>query len=188
MALKERTNTHTVPTYKNSVPVVSFEISRYDQPKTLGELVRRRRFENDLAAKELTKLISVTEDTILNWETGRTHPCQKHILLLKEHLKIDPFELIEFKGAISDRQNSIVDLITERGSITRAECQELLGVRKKYAQDDLFFLYKLGVLLFWILLVFSGILVYFRIFRDIQRHIYGTRVIFLTNLRPEILS
>jgi DeoR/GlpR family transcriptional regulator of sugar metabolism len=54
--------------------------------------------------------------------------------------------LIEFDGAISERQKSIINLTIERGSITRRECQELLGIRKQYAQNDLYFLYRLGVL------------------------------------------
>ena len=126
--------------------IVSFDISRYGEPKTLGEFLRKRRLENDLFAKELASLIGVTEDTVINWEKGRTTPCQRNILLLKERLNIDSFELIEFDGATSERQKSILDLITERGSITRRECQELLGIRKKYAQNDLYFLYRLGIL------------------------------------------
>ncbi len=121
-------------------------ISRYDQPKTLGEFIRRRRFEKDLFAKELANLIDVTEDTIINWEKDRTTPSQRLTLILKERLDIDPFDLIEFDGAISERQKSIVDLITERGSITRRGCQELLGLRKQYAQNYLYFLHGLGVL------------------------------------------
>jgi predicted HTH transcriptional regulator len=64
-------------------------------------------------------------------------------LFAKEN--VDPFDLVQF-GAISERQKSIVDLITERGSITRRECQEVLGLRQQYAQNDLYFLYRLGVL------------------------------------------
>jgi len=59
---------------------------------------------------------------------------------------MDPFDLIEFDGAVSERQKSILNLITERGSITRRECQELLGIRKQCAQNYLYFLYRLGVL------------------------------------------
>ncbi len=137
---------HAVLTYKNPVLTVPFVISRYDQPKTLGEFIRRRRFENDLFAKELDKLIGVTEDTVINWEKDRTTPSQRLILILKDRLDIDPFDLIEFDGAISERQKSIINLITERGSITRRECQELLGLRQQYAQNYLYFLYRLGVL------------------------------------------
>jgi transcriptional regulator with XRE-family HTH domain len=132
--------------YKFDGIIVSFDISRYGEPKTLGEFIRKRRLENDLFAKELASLIGVTEDTILNWEKGRTYPSQKKMLLLKERLDINPFDLIEFDGAISERQKSIINLITEKGEITRRECQELLGLRQQYAQNDLYFLYKLGVL------------------------------------------
>jgi transcriptional regulator with XRE-family HTH domain len=113
--------------------------------KTLGQFLGKRRLENDLFAKELASLIGVTEDTVLNWEKSRTYPSQNKIILLKERLDIDPFDLIKFDGAISDRQKSIIDLITERGSITR-KCQDLLGLRQQYAQNELYFLYRLGVL------------------------------------------
>ncbi len=126
--------------------IVSFDISKYGEPKTLGELLRKCRLENDLFVKELANLIGVTEDTVLNWEKDRTCPSQKKIILLKERLDIDHFDLIEFDGAISERQKSIVNLITERGSITRRECQDLLGLRQQYAQNYLYFLYRLGVL------------------------------------------
>ena len=121
-------------------------MSRHDQPKTLGEFIRRLRFEKDLSAKELASLIDVTKDTILNWEKGRTCPPQEKVILLKERLDIGPFELIEFDGGIFGKQKFIIDLITERGSITRAECQELLGLRQQDAQNYLYFLYRLGVL------------------------------------------
>ncbi len=132
--------------YKNPVLTVPFVISRYDQPKKLGKFIRRRRFEKDLFAKELASLIGVTEDTIINWENSRTYPSQKKVILLKERLNIDPLELMEFDGAILERQKSIVNLIKERGSITRRKCQDLLGLRQQDAQNYLYFLYRLGVL------------------------------------------
>jgi transcriptional regulator with XRE-family HTH domain len=132
--------------YKNQGIIASFAISRYGKPKTLGELIRKHRLENNLTAKELAKIVGVSEDTILNWEKGRNYPPRNIIIHLKERLSINPFELIEFEGAISQRQRSILNLTTERGAITRKECQEALGTRKQYAQNDLYFLYKLGVL------------------------------------------
>ncbi len=68
-------------------------------------------------AEELSDLIGVTEDTVLNWEKNRTCPSQYRIILLKKRLDIDPFDLIEFDGAIAERQKSIINFITERGSI-----------------------------------------------------------------------
>ena len=69
---------------------IPFAISRYDQPQTLDKFIRKRRFENDLFAKEFASLMGVSEDTVLNWERGRTYPSQKKVLLLKERLNIDP--------------------------------------------------------------------------------------------------
>ena len=113
---------------------------------SFGELLRKRRFENNLIAKELASAIGVTEDTILNWEKSRSHPPLEKILLLKETLNIDPSELLEYDGALTERQRAIINLIIEKGTITRSECQKLLGLRQQYAQNDLSFLFKLGVL------------------------------------------
>jgi transcriptional regulator with XRE-family HTH domain len=101
---------------------------------------------NNLFAKQLGDIIGVSEDTILNWENSRTYPCQNHVLLLKEKLNMNPFELIEFESSILPRQKSILNLIIENGSATRLEYQKLFGLRQQYAQNDLFFLYKLGIL------------------------------------------
>jgi len=108
--------------------------------------LRKRRFENNLIAKELASAVGVTEDTILNWEKGRNHPPLEKILLLKEKLNIGPSDILEFDEAFTERQRAIVDLIIEKGSITRSECQKLLGLRQQYVQNDLSFLFKLGVL------------------------------------------
>lgn len=124
----------------------SYRIAGYNQPKTLGELIRKCRIENELTAKELGIIIGVTEDTILNWEKSRKHPSQERLILLREELDIDPGKVIKFEGTISQRQRDILELIMKRGSVTRRECQDLLGSRQKDAQNGLRFLYRLGVL------------------------------------------
>jgi predicted HTH transcriptional regulator len=68
------------------------------------------------------------------------------ILLLKETLNIDQSEFIDLDDSFNERQKSILNLIIEKGSITRSECQKLLGLRQQYAQNDLSFLFRLGVL------------------------------------------
>jgi len=123
-----------------------YRIARYNQPRTLGELIRKHRIENNHTAKELGNIIGVTEDTILNWEKDRTHPSQERLILLREKLAIDPGKIIEFEGAISQRQKDILELIRKCDSITRKKCQALLNLRQKDAQNALLFLYRLGVL------------------------------------------
>jgi predicted HTH transcriptional regulator len=66
--------------------------------------------------------------------------------LLKDHLKINPFAIIEFNGTISERERDILELVREKGSVTRRECQTVLGLRQRDAQNGLYFLHKLGVL------------------------------------------
>ena len=45
-----------------------------DEPKTLGERVRRRRMELRMLQRELAEVLGVTETTVNNWERGRTEP------------------------------------------------------------------------------------------------------------------
>lgn len=125
---------------------IFYRIKKYSKPKSLGILIRKHRLDNGLFARELARLIGVTEDTILNWEKNRTHPAHEQLLLLKEHLKIDPLAIIEFDETISKREKAILELVKERESVTSRECQKVLGLRQRDAQNGLYFLYKLGVL------------------------------------------
>ncbi|MBN1957555.1 MAG: helix-turn-helix domain-containing protein [Desulfuromonadales bacterium] len=43
-----------------------------EEPITLGDHLRRRRFELGLYQKDVAKQIGVTTSTIWNWEHGRT--------------------------------------------------------------------------------------------------------------------
>ena len=79
----------------------------------LGGLLRKRRLENALFVRELVSLIGVTGDTIINWEKGRTYPCQKHVLLLKEHLKIDPFDLADLR-VLSHNDKNLLSILPQR--------------------------------------------------------------------------
>jgi hypothetical protein len=63
--------------------------------------LHKRRFENNLIAKELTSAIVVTEDTILNWEKNRIHLPLEKILLLREKLNIDPSEFIDLDDSFT---------------------------------------------------------------------------------------
>ena len=88
-------------------------------------------------------MLGVGHDTVLNWEHSRSYPSMKKLLLLKEHLDLDPSELIEFQDGFSDLQRLIINYITENGKITVKEAQNLLGVKRQSAQSNLYFLYEL---------------------------------------------
>jgi len=67
--------------YKNPILTVPFVIPRHDLSVSFGSLIRKYRLENDLK--------------------DRTVPSQRLILILKEQLNIDPFELVQF-GELSE--------------------------------------------------------------------------------------
>ncbi|WP_221262111.1 helix-turn-helix transcriptional regulator [Mucilaginibacter sp. AK015] len=43
-------------------------------PQTLGERIRKARIERGLLQREVAKIIGVCEDTIVGWESKRSHP------------------------------------------------------------------------------------------------------------------
>lgn len=43
-----------------------------ENPQTFGEYLRKYRIDKGLLVKDVAKIIGVTENTVLNWEQGRT--------------------------------------------------------------------------------------------------------------------
>jgi len=82
--------THSPPNYKNSRPlIITLRISLYPD-RTLGEQIKKRRFEQGVFQRDLAKMIGVDEMTIVNWEKGRTKPTQKNIERIKTILGFEP--------------------------------------------------------------------------------------------------
>jgi DNA-binding XRE family transcriptional regulator len=79
---------HAVRIYEKPNIAASFEISRYGESKTLGELIRKCRLERDLYAKDLAKMIGVTEQTITNWENGNKYLDKIKSMLFSELLRV----------------------------------------------------------------------------------------------------
>ena len=124
--------------YEKPDVVVSFELSRYGIPKTLGELIRKCRLNKDLYAKTLAMMLGVDKMTITSWEKRKSTPSRKYLLLLKETLDIPPSEFAKYLGVVSPRLKSILDYIIDRGEATRATIQEGVGIKKpQVANTDL---------------------------------------------------
>jgi hypothetical protein len=49
--------------------VLSFSASRYGNPTTFGESIRKARFEKDLRQKDVAQAIGMDEMTVANWES-----------------------------------------------------------------------------------------------------------------------
>ena len=58
-------------------PVWSFSTSRYGEPTTFGEFVRKARREKGLRQRDLAKAARVDEFTVLNWERYAKLPTKR---------------------------------------------------------------------------------------------------------------
>ena len=56
----------------------SFSTSRYAEPNTFGQSIRKARLEKGMRQKDLAKLVGVDEMTIVNWERYPTVPMRTH--------------------------------------------------------------------------------------------------------------
>ena len=57
--------------------VLSFSTSRYGEPSTFGEYIRKARFEKGLRQKDVARAIGVDEMTIVSWEKREAMPRRK---------------------------------------------------------------------------------------------------------------
>ena len=51
-------------------------------PKTIGEYIRKKRMDNRLMQSEVANIIGVSEESIWNWEHGRTKPSKKNLKII----------------------------------------------------------------------------------------------------------
>ena len=65
-------------TYANGYPV---------NPKTIGEHMRKKRMDSRLMQSEVANIIGVSEESIWNWEHGRTKPSKKNLGIINEFVK-----------------------------------------------------------------------------------------------------
>ena len=51
-------------------------------PKAIGEYLRKKRMDNMLMQSEVASIIGVSEESIWNWEKGRTKPSKKNLKII----------------------------------------------------------------------------------------------------------
>jgi DNA-binding XRE family transcriptional regulator len=56
------------------------------EPKTLGDVIRRKRIEKNLLQKDVAKIIVVTEESIYNWENNHSKPQVKFYPAIKKFI------------------------------------------------------------------------------------------------------
>ena len=71
----------------------------------LGTQIRKYRGEKSLSQEELAELVFVSRQSISNWETGKTYPDIKSLLLLSEVFSVSLDELV--KGDVETMKKEI---------------------------------------------------------------------------------
>ncbi|WP_353959461.1 helix-turn-helix transcriptional regulator [Mucilaginibacter flavus] len=63
-----------------------------NDPKTIGEHIRKKRIQSNCAQKELADKLGVSENTINAWELGHTNPSTHYYPAIIAYLGYYPFE------------------------------------------------------------------------------------------------
>jgi len=90
-------------------------------PKTVGEMIRKRRLDLGLLQREVAAQIGCDTDTVTNWEKGRSTTDLKHVAKVVEFLGFNPFELGDTLG------ERLASFRRER-SVSQKEFARQLGV------------------------------------------------------------
>ena len=80
-----------------------------DDPKTVGEHIKKRRMELGLTLKTAGKLMGVTDYTVINWEYERVQPATANIPAIVCFLGYRPdtaVDVSELRSKSSDRPHS----------------------------------------------------------------------------------
>jgi len=97
---------------RNFIPALAFfgtelidkiKTQTIENPQTIGEHIRKRRYELKMLQADLAKLIGVCEDTITGWENGRSFPQIQFYPKLIQFFKYNPFPIDDttFGGRIT---------------------------------------------------------------------------------------
>ncbi|MCD6422001.1 helix-turn-helix transcriptional regulator [bacterium] len=62
-------------------------------PKTLGDHLRKKRLDLGLLQKDVAKILGVSKDTVCNWENNRTSPSLRSIPKIIEFLGYIPYDI-----------------------------------------------------------------------------------------------
>ncbi len=102
------------------VTLTAVKTKRYD-PITLGEHIKQARIERGLTQSNAVAFLSVSEETLHNWETGKTTPAVKYWPAIMEFLGYCPYQRARSLG---DR----LRLHRMHRGLTLGELAKILGV------------------------------------------------------------
>jgi transcriptional regulator with XRE-family HTH domain len=96
----------------------SFPISK--EPKTLGQHLRKKRFEMGMRQVESALKLGVTCKTLSDWETDRIYPSLTMQTRLVEYLGYDPF-IIRGLGTLKGNETLGVAFLSPDGTLTQGQ-------------------------------------------------------------------
>lgn len=125
----------------------SFPVSK--QPETLGQHLRKKRFDSGLRQSEVAKRLDVSDRTLSVWECDRTYPAWEYWPRIVSYIGYDPFtdptlgrpkgnETHDVAFSLSASATSLGQKLAKRRlemRKTRLQCAEDLDVSIKTLHD-----------------------------------------------------
>ena len=91
-----------------------------ENPKTIGERIRKYRIENGLSQKEIAEQVGVRTDSVTNWELGRNEP---QIQFMPKIIK-----LLGDSGEKESNQNEVIRKFRESLGLSRRKFSLAIGI------------------------------------------------------------
>ena len=118
----------------------SFPVSK--QPKTIGEHLKKKRFDSGLRQSQVAQKLRVSNRTLSLWECDRVYPTWEYHPRIIDYLDYDPFPALGHKDPYSNETNGVAPLSlsplchrlkTRRLdlTLTRPECAKMRHVCHK---------------------------------------------------------
>jgi DNA-binding XRE family transcriptional regulator len=115
----------------------SFPVSK--QPQTIGEHLRKKRFDSGLRQSQVARKLKVSGRTLSLWECDKVYPVWEHHQRIIDYLGYDPFPSCGLKDPYGNETNGVASLSpsplcqklkTRRLELklTREECVKMLHV------------------------------------------------------------
>lgn len=95
-----------LPVWTRSWPIAK-------EPKTLGEHLRKKRFQGGVRQKEIAAKLGVSDRTLSLWECDRIYPTWEYQPRLVEYLGYDPFTETGLPDAKSNETSDVAFLSPE---------------------------------------------------------------------------
>ena len=124
---------------------IRFEVSKYPSD-TFGQYIEKLRLKSGPLQKELVSLLDVHEISVVGWEKSKYLPKRGSHRRLVQFFEIGGRELAEHEDRFNVRQQKLIEMIREKGEISKQEYLGMWSVSLSAADQDVKDLKDLGIL------------------------------------------